>query len=299
VSYRFVIEKLLTAQVASHADIAARLLEHLVARKRHYDEVVLPALREMNELPPPDRALEGAWNATAAQLLAAANDLLRLMEDARAQGVPNLQRRGRSAGPKLDLTLGPPTSADPREVAATIYVMQDGLRGAARDVSDEIGRLNAWLGVCADPAAREFVEQLAKLAAEIRPDNAPPGPYAPGQVELAGPRDHVALMRSYEVEIVAAFEPDVDLIELVLRRLPAGSPGPPRFGALSDGVDVVAATTADAEFSTLRVTYSSRGKNPEEATQYAIDAFKRTCSELALPEPVRLAADSRERDPPD
>jgi len=176
VAYRFIIEKLLTAQVASHADIAAWLLEYLVARKGHYDEVVLPALRRMTDVPAPDRTLEGAWNATAAQLLATASDLLRLMEDARAQGVPNLQRSRRQAGPKLDLTLSPPTSADPQEIAITLHVMQDGLRRAAQDVSDEIGRLNAWLGVCADPAARELVEQLAKLAAEIRPAKASPGP---------------------------------------------------------------------------------------------------------------------------
>jgi hypothetical protein len=133
VAHRFVIEKLLTAQVASHADIAARLLEHLVARKRHYDEVVLPGLRRLTDVPPPDRTLEGAWNATASQLLATASDLLHLMEDARAQGGPNLQRSGRSAGPKLDLSLTPPTSADSREIALTLYVMQDGLRHAARD----------------------------------------------------------------------------------------------------------------------------------------------------------------------
>lgn len=295
-AYRFVIEKLLTAQVASHADIAARLLEHLVARKRHYDEVVLPALRRMTDVPPPDRTLEGAWNATAAQLLAAASDLLHLMEDARAQGVPNLQRTGRSAGPKLDLTLRPSTSADPREVALTLHVMQDGLRRAARDVSDEIGRLNAWLGVCADPAAREFVEQLAKLAAEIRPAEAPAGPYAPSQVEAAGPPGHVALLRNFGVEVTAVFEPEVDLIALVFQRLPSDSSGLPRFGPLSDSVDLDAARTADPEVATLRVSYSARGQDRAEASQYAVDAFRRTCSELALPEPVRLAAEPRERD---
>jgi hypothetical protein len=175
--------------------------------------------------------------------------------------------------------------------------MQDGLRRAARDVSDEIGRLNAWLGVCADPAARELVEQLAKLAAEIRPAKASTGPYAPGQVEAAGPPGHVALLHNYEVEIAAVFEQELDLLALVLQRLCTDSSGRPRFGPLSESVDVAAATTADPETSTLLVMYASRGQNATEATQYAVDAFNRTCSELALPEPVRVAADPRMRDP--
>jgi hypothetical protein len=148
--------------------------------------------------------------------------------------------------------------------------------------------------VCADPATAEFAEQLAKLAAEIRPTEAPPGPYAPGQVEATGPPGHVELLRSYEVVVAAVFESDVDLLELVLQRLPSGSSGRPSFGSLAQSVDVAAATTADSEPSTLRVTYSSRGQNPEEATQYAVDDFNRTCSELALPSPANVSADARE-----
>lgn len=267
VAYRFVIEKLLTAQVATHADMAARLRENLVSRKAHYDEVVLPALRQLTNVPPPDRRLEGAWNVTAAQLRAAADDLLVLMADARAQGAPNLQRSGRQAGQKLDLSLRPPTSGNPAEIALTLRVMHDGLRRAARDVSDEIGRLTAWLGVCADPAAQDFVGQLAKLAAEIRPGEAPAGPYAPGQVEATGPSGHVALLRNYEVDVAAAFGPDVDLIALVLDRLTTNASGRAKFGPLSESVDVIAATTAEPAHSELRVTYLSRGQNPDEAAQ--------------------------------
>jgi hypothetical protein len=60
IPYRFVIEALLTAQVSSHADISARMPEHLVARKQHYDKVVIPGLRGMGAAGPEDRKLMGA-----------------------------------------------------------------------------------------------------------------------------------------------------------------------------------------------------------------------------------------------
>ena len=59
------------------------MLEHFVARNQHYDEVVIPGLRGMGAAGPEDCKLMGAWNATAAQLLAAAEDLHELMRDAR------------------------------------------------------------------------------------------------------------------------------------------------------------------------------------------------------------------------
>lgn len=294
-AYRFVIEKLLTAQVSTHADIAARLLDHLVKRKRHYDEVVLPALREMIAVPPPDRTIEGAWNATVAQLLAASADLLRLMEDARAQGVPNLRKRtGRSAGPKLDLTLTPPSSFDPREIAITLHVMQDGLGRAARDASDEINRLIAWLEVCADPAAQNLVEQLKQLGMQLRPVGVPPGPYAPGNVEAAGPPGHIALLLDFEVDIVATFKPEIDLLDRVLQVLPSDASGRPSL-PLALGVDVTIPIADAPERSAFRATYAARGQNPDEARQYALGLFRRACSELALPEAVEVTVNIRAR----
>lgn len=293
--YRFVIEKMLTAQVSSHADIAARLLDHLVKRKRHYDESILPALRTMTEAPPPDRGLEGAWNATADQLLAASEDLLQLMADARQQGVPALQARtGRSAGQKLDLTLAPPTSATPREIAATLYVMNDGLKRAARDASDELGRLVAWLGACDDPAAQDFVEQMKALASQLRPANVAPGPHAPSNVEVEGPPGHVALMKHYEVHVVAGFGPDVDLLADVLDVLPSDPAGQPSLGPQSKDVDVVVPATGDDERPSLRATFAARGQNPDEAEQYALSLFDRARAQLGLPEPSGLTVDARE-----
>lgn len=295
-AYRFVIEKLLTAQVSSHADIAGRLLDHLVKRKQHYDEVVLPALRKLTAVPPPDRTIEGAWNATAAQLLAASDDLLALMDDARSQGVPNLQvRTGRSAGPKLDLTLTPPSSFDPQEIALTIHVMQDGLGRAARDASDEIDRLIAWLEVCADPVAQDFVGQLKQLGSQLRPVSVPPGPYAPGSVEAAGPPGHIALLLNYEVDIVASFEPEVDLLARVLEVLPSDASGRPSLGPLAESVDVTVPIAGASDGPAFRATYAARGQNSDEARQYALGLFGRACSELALPESVGLTANVRAR----
>jgi hypothetical protein len=67
----------------------------------------------MAQLLPRTERLTGAWNAIASQLLAAQGDLLRLMEDAKAQGSENLQRMGRQAGPKLDASLRAPSSMTP------------------------------------------------------------------------------------------------------------------------------------------------------------------------------------------
>lgn len=295
-AYRFVIEKLLTAQVSSHADIAARLIEHLVKRKRHYDDVVLPALRDITDAPPPDRGFEGAWNATADQLLAAFEDLLGLMSDARQQGVPALQARpGRSPGQKLDLSLTPPSSTDRQEVAMTLHVMHDGLRRAARDASDELGRLVAWLGVCADPAAQDFAEQMKQLASQLRPTGVPAGPYAPSDVEVQGPPGHVRLMNPYDVDVVASFQPDVDLLTTVLKVLPSNSAGQPSLGPLSRNVDVVVPATGAAADPMLRATFVVRGQNPDEARQYAQSLLDRARLQLDLPEPIAVRLDARER----
>lgn len=293
-AYRFVIEKLLTAQVSSHADIAARLLDHLVRRKRHYDELVMPTLRAMTNAPPPDRGLEGAWNATADQLLAASDDLLQLMTDARQQGGPALRKRtGRSAGPKLDLTLSPPATADERELVVTFYVMNDGLQRAARDVSDELGRLVAWLGACADPVAQEFIQQMKQLASQLRPIGVSPGPYAPSNVELEGPPGHVRLMKRFEVDVSATFGPKVDLLG-ALNRLPSDPTGNPTLGPLSTAVDVIVAAAGEAKPSRLCATFVARGQNPEEAQQYAHSTFDRQRAHLGLPETVATTVETRE-----
>ncbi|MCW2984741.1 MAG: hypothetical protein JWR63_2311 [Conexibacter sp.] len=293
-AYRFVIEKVLTAQVSSHADIAARLLEHLVKRKEHYDKVVLPPLRAMTNVPPPDRTIEGAWNATADQLLAASADLLALMRDAQAQGSKNLQKRtGRSAGQKLDLTLTAPSSPSPEETVLTLQVMRDGLGRAARDASDEIDRLVAWLGPCEDPVARDFVAQMQRLAGQIRPTGFPPGPHAPTNVEASGPPGHVALMSRFAVDLVACFAPNVDLLLSVLNVLPSDQEGRASLGPLAENVDVVVPTAGDRTSSALHATYTARGQNEDEACQYALGLFERSRDEFSLPSPAHLTATAR------
>jgi hypothetical protein len=275
--------------VAIHADIAARLLENFVKRKQHYDDAVIPAIRDIGSAGAEDRVLEGAWNAIASQLLSTQDELLRLMEDAKTQGTEALQRRGRQAGPKLDLTLTPPSSADPREVAATLYVMWDGLRGAARDAADELDRLIAWLSRCADPVAAQFVVQLSALAGQLRPPNVPPGPYAPGPVEIDGPRQHAALMSRYGVTVVAAFKAQVELMNIMSGSLPEKSFGAPDFGPLAKDMNVKEDTTFDPPLFTLTVSYPAGGQGDEQARQFALELFKRDCDRHSLPEPDRLS----------
>lgn len=295
IAFHFVIEPLYTAQVSSQADVAARMLEHLVKRKQHYESAVIPALRGMGAAGPEDRMLAGAWSATASQLLSTRNDLLQLMEDARAQGSENLQQRaGRVAGPELDLSLTPPSSANPVEIKATLYVMWDGLRGAARDAGDQLNRLNAWLSQCADPVARAFVEQLSALAIEVRPQDAPPGPYAPGPVETGGPTGHTALMRGYTVEVVASFKSEVDLMQVIFGRLPSKPSGVPNFGQLAEDVNVEVGTTSDTQPPNLTVTYPARGQNAEEACRFAVALFERDCSRHSLPDPKTLTTNTQE-----
>ena len=300
IAYRFVIEPLYTAQVATQADIAARMLEYLVKRKQHYDNVVIPGLRGIGAAGPEDRKLEGAWNATASQLLSVQDDLLRLMEDARAQGSKNLlQQMGRVAGPKLDLSLTPPALPNQLEIMATLYVMWEGLRGVARDAGDQIGRLNAWLSECADPVARAFVEQLAALATQIRPQDAPPGSYAPGPVEATGPSGHTALLQGYRVNVVARFNPQVDLMRAIFEDLLSKPSGDPDFGPLAASVDVRVGTTSDPKPPTLTVTYPARGQTADEASRFALALFERDRSRHALPEPEMLTANAGEDPSPD
>ena len=299
IAFRFVIEPMYTAQVSTHADIAGRMLEHLVKRKEHYDNVVIPGLRGMGAAGPEDRMLAGAWNATASQLLSAQDDLLRLMEDATAQGSENLQRQvGRVAGPKLDLSLKAPPSPTPGEITATVYVMWDGLRRAAGDAGDQINRLKAWLSECADPVAQEFVHQLSALVNQIRPQDAPPGPYAPGPVEAAGPSGHTALLHGYTVEVVARFRPEVDLMKAIFDDLPSKPSAVPDFGPLAESVDVGVGTTSDPGAPTLAVTYPARGQNEDEARRFALALFERDRSEHALPEPETLTATAEDAPSP-
>lgn len=161
-----------------HADVAARLIDNFVRRREHYDSVI-GAMRERGIAAPEDRKLAGLLNAMASQLLATRDDLLRLMEDAKQQGTENLRRMGRSAGPNPDTSLTAPDSANPDEVAATVYVMWDGLKHAARDAADQIDRLVGWLSRVNDPEAATFTEQLRRMAGQLRPPGMPPGPYAP------------------------------------------------------------------------------------------------------------------------
>jgi hypothetical protein len=284
VAYRFVIEPLFTAQVATHADISARLIENFIRRKRQYDEVVMPALRKMGIAPPEDRILEGAWNAVAAQLQSTEADLLQLMEDAREQGTEVLRsRRGRTGGPEIDLSLTAPSSTDSAEVAATVYVMFDGIRGAARDAADEIGRLTPWLSRCADPVAAEFVDQLEELAGQLRPPNVPPGPYAPGEVEANGPAEHAALMSPYKVTFVDCFGPHPDLMDL----LPGGDGAAPDFGPLAEEMSFAEDSATDPALFTLSVTYPAAGQNDEEARRFASELYERDRSQHSLPEPAK------------
>ena len=243
--------------------------------------------------------LAGAWNATASQLLSAQDDLLRLMEDARAQGSENLSKQtGRMAGPKLDLSLKPPSFPSSGEIAATLYVMWDGLRRAATDAGDQINRLNAWLSECADPVSQEFVHQLSALVTQIRPQDAPPGPYAPGPVEAAGPAGHTALLHGYTVEIAARFRPEVDLIKTIFDGLPSTPSGLPDFGPLAVNVEVGLATTSAPEAPTLAVTYPARGQNADEAGRFALALFERDRSGHAMAEPETLNATTEDAPSP-
>jgi hypothetical protein len=283
-AYRFVIEPMFTAQVATHAHLSARMIENFVNRKRHYDDDVMPAFRKMGIAPPEDRVLEGAWNAIAAQLLAAQADLIQLMEDAKQQGTEVLRsRRGRTAGPKLDLSLTAPSSESPAQVAATAYVMLDGMRGAARDATDEIGRLTPWLSECADPAVGEFVDQLEGLAAQLRPQNIAPGPYAPGDVEANGPPQHAALMSAFKVTFVESFGPHPELMEL----LPGGDHAAPGFGPLAENMSFAEDSATEPALFTLSVTYPAAGQNDEEARRFASELFERDRNRHSLPRPEK------------
>jgi hypothetical protein len=135
-------------------------------------------MRESSQAPPVDPRLRGLSSALGSQVLAVATDLWKLVDDAREQGRDVLGNI-RSPQSTADTSLKAPDISDAPRAGLTMFVMVQGLMRHARDAADQIQRLLVPLSAVADPACLVFASQLDEFSRQIRPSNAPPGPYAP------------------------------------------------------------------------------------------------------------------------